>query len=210
MEYMVQVKGVTKSFKETTVLQDVSVELKKGSIYGLIGRNGAGKTMLIKCICGFVIPDKGEIVVNNQRIGKDREVPDSIGIIIENPGFLPQYSGFHNLKFLATIRNKINNEKIYETLELVGLNPKMKKQVGKYSLGMRQRLGIAQAIMEDPDLLILDEPMNGLDNQGVEDMRKLFLSLKEKGKTIILASHSKEDIEVLCDSVIEMDHGKIV
>lgn len=207
MSNMIEITNLCKSFKDTKVLNDITIKIKKGNIIGIIGRNGSGKTVLFKCICGLVSPTKGTVKINNKILGKDIDIPNNIGAIIENPGFLPNYSGFKNLKFLAMIKNQINNEHIKDTIKLVGLNPDSKKHVGKYSLGMRQRLGIAQAIMENPDILILDEPMNGLDNEGVKDMRKLFLSLKEQGKTILLASHNKEDIEVLCDEVYMMDKG---
>jgi ABC-2 type transport system ATP-binding protein len=151
----------------------------------------------------------GEISVNGKIVGKEENIPKDIGVIIETPGFIPNYSGYKNLSFLASINKKIKKDDILETLRIVGLDSKSKKHVGKYSLGMRQRLGIAQAIMENPDILILDEPMNGLDNDGVQDMRKLFLNLKEQGKTILLASHNREDIQVLCDEVYEMDKGNL-
>lgn len=207
MSNMIEITNLCKSFKDTKVLNDITIKIKKGNIIGIIGRNGSGKTVLFKCICGLISPTKGTVKINNKILGKDIDIPNNIGAIIENPGFLPNYSGFKNLKFLAMIKNQINNEHIKDTIKLVGLNPDSKKHVGKYSLGMRQRLGIAQVIMENPDILILDEPMNGLDNEGVKDMRKLFLSLKEQGKTILLASHNKEDIEVLCDEVYMMDKG---
>lgn len=206
----IKVTNITKSFKNMTVLNNISIEFEKGKIHGLIGRNGSGKTMLLKCICGFVVPTSGTITVNGKQVGKDVDIPDDLGLIIETPGFLPNYDGFNNLKFLAMIRNKISDDDIREVLKRVGLGDAGKKHVGKYSLGMRQRLGIAQAIMENPDILLLDEPMNGLDNGGVEEMRKLFLSLKEEGKTILLASHGKEDINVLCDYVYELDNGNII
>lgn len=207
MSTIIEITNLCKSFKETKVLNDITIKIKKGNTIGIIGRNGSGKTVLFKCICGLVSPTKGTVKINNKILGKDMDIPDNIGVIIETPGFLPNYNGFKNLKFLAMIKNQISNEHIKDTIKLVGLNPDSKKHVGKYSLGMRQRLGIAQAIMENPDILILDEPMNGLDNDGVKDMRKLFLSLKEQGKTILLASHNKEDIEVLCDEVYMMDKG---
>jgi len=210
MEAAIKVENITKKFGETTVLDGISLTFEKNKIHGLIGRNGSGKTMLLKCICGFVIPTAGTIYVNGMQIGKDLDVPESVGIIIEAPGFLPNYDGYTNLKFLAAINNIISKEQIYAVIEKVGLDPKSKRPVGKYSLGMRQRLGIAQALMEDPDILILDEPMNGLDNQGVADIRKLLLELRNQGKTIILASHGKEDIEILCDTVHELDHGKVI
>ncbi len=203
----ITVKNFTKKFKETTVLDDISVEFESGKVHGLIGRNGSGKTMLMKCICGIVPYRIGEIRVNEKVIGKDVDIPANVGVIIETPGFLPNYSGFNNLKFLAKIKNKISANEIKAAIKSVGLDPDDKKHVGKYSLGMRQRLGLAQAIMEDPNLLILDEPMNGLDKDGVKDMRQYLLDLKAQGKTILIASHSAEDIDVLCDTVCEMDKG---
>ena len=207
---MLEIENLTKTFGTQTVISDISMTLVSGKIYGLVGRNGSGKTMLMKMILGFVSPSSGSIKIEGKVLGKDISMPDRIGAIIENPGFLPEYSGFKNLKFLAMIHHKISNEEIRDAMRIVGLDPDSKKHVGKYSLGMRQRLGIAQAIMEDPDILLLDEPLNGLDNEGVEEIRKVLLSLKEKGKLIILASHSKEDIQILCDTVFRMDHGKII
>lgn len=207
---MIQIENVTKKFGEAVVLDEINMELQPGNIYGLVGRNGSGKTMLMKCICGFVLPTSGTIHVNGKIVGKEIDIPDDIGIIIENPGFLPNYSGFKNLQLLAMIRNKIGKAQIKEAIRRVGLDPESKKHVGKYSLGMRQRLGLAQALMEDPSILLLDEPMNGLDNEGVEEIRKLILDLKQNGKLIIIASHTREDINLLCDKVFYMDHGKIM
>ncbi len=207
--YAIVIKNLTKKFKDAVVLDNVNISFEKGKVHGLIGRNGSGKTMLMKCICGIVPPTSGEITVDGKRIGKDTDIPGNVGVIIETPGFLPNYSGFNNLKFLAKISNKIGTNEIRNAISSVGLNPNDKKHVGKYSLGMRQRLGLAQAIMENPDLLILDEPMNGLDKDGVKDMRQYLLDLKEQGKTILIASHSAEDIDVLCDTVCEMDKGKL-
>jgi len=209
VENVIIVKDSVKTFKETTVLDHVSISFEKGKIHGIIGRNGSGKTVLFKSICGFMPLTSGEIIVDGQIIGKDIDIPRNVGAIIEAPGFLPSYSGFKNLKFLAMINRKITDEQIKGIMVRVGLEPDSKKLVSKYSLGMRQRLGIAQAIMEDPNILILDEPMNGLDNHGVEDIRSLLLGLKEKGKTIVIASHSAEDIDLLCDTVHEMDAGLI-
>lgn len=203
---MIKIENVTKKFKENTVLNNVSINFEKGKIHGLIGRNGSGKTVLMKCICGFIPVTSGSITVRNKVIIK-KNTPENIGLIIETPGFLPNYSGYRNLKFLADISGKANKNAIIRSIESVGLDPHSKKHVGKYSLGMRQRLGLAQAIMEDPDLLILDEPMNGLDKDGVKDMRDYLLKLKEQGKTMLIASHSAEDIEILCDTVCEMDKG---
>ena len=209
MENVIEVNQVTKSFGNATVLKEVSVSFEKGKIHGLIGRNGSGKTMLMKCICGFVPVTSGTITVNGKIIGQDVDVPDNLGAIIETPGFLYNYSGYNNLKFLASINKKIDKQAIKDSIELVGLDPNSKKHVGKYSLGMRQRLGLAQAIMENPEILLLDEPMNGLDKHGVEEMRELFKKLVHEGKTIIMANHSAEDIEMLCDTVCEMDLGEL-
>jgi len=207
MEQAIQVEHVIKQFKEAEVLKDITVSFEKGKIHGLIGRNGSGKTVLMKCICGFMKPTSGSITVGGKQVGKDVDIPQNLGAIIEAPGFLPGYSGFKNLKLLADIRRKAGTAEITAAMKRVGLDPKSKKHVSKYSLGMRQRLGIAQAIMENPDILILDEPMNGLDNHGVDDIRALLVELKKEGKTIIITSHSAEDIAVLCDTVHEMDAG---
>lgn len=207
---MITVKDVSLKIKKDMILRDINISFDDGKIHGIIGRNGSGKTMLMKCICGFIHPTEGEITVVGKRIGVDCDFPENIGVIIETPEFIPYYSGFKNLKLLADICHKITNDDIRRSIELVGLDPNLKKSVKKYSLGMRQRLGLAQAIMEDPDLLILDEPMNGLDKDGVQDMRKYLLGLKEQGKTILIASHSAEDIDVLCDTVCEMDKGSLV
>lgn len=210
MEPIIEICDVTKAFGNIDVLKNVSVNWESGMIHGLIGRNGSGKTMLMKCICGFVPISSGSIKIRGKLIGTDISIPPNIGIIIETPRFLPNYNAFNNLKFLANISGMKNNEKIKRCLSEVGLDLDSKKHVGKFSLGMRQRLGLAQAIMEDPDLLILDEPMNGLDKEGVADMRKYLLDLKEQGKTILIASHSAEDIDVLCDTVCEMDKGVLM
>lgn len=207
---IITVRNATKSFGEETVLQDVTVDFEQSKIHGIIGRNGSGKTMLFKCICGLIALSSGEIIVNGKKIGKDTDVPDQVGMIIESPGFLPNYSGYGNLRLLASINHRIKKEAICDAMEKVGLEPESKKHVRKYSLGMRQRLGIAQAIMENPEILIFDEPFNGLDNQGVEDMRKLFLALKKEGKTILIASHNAEDIKILCDYVYSMEAGKLM
>ena len=207
METCIEVQNVVKRFRDQVVLKNVSISFEKGQIHGIVGRNGSGKTVLFKCICGLMHPEEGVILVNGKRVGRDVDMPENIGAIIEAPGFLPNYSGYKNLRFLANIRRKIGKEEILNVLKTVGLDPESRKHVGKYSLGMRQRLCIAQAIMEDPEILILDEPMNGLDNAGVQDIRALLLELKAQGKTILLASHNHEDIAALCDTVHEMDGG---
>ena len=199
-----------KKFGTQTVLNNVSLTLEDGKIYGFVGQNGCGKTVLFKSICGFIYLDRGTITVDGKVIGKDIDIIKDAGIIIESPGFLPNYSAFKNLKFLTMIKDNIGDEQIKSTLISVGLDPESKKVVGKFSLGMRQRLGIAQAIMENPHILILDEPMNGLDKRGVEDIRKILMDLKKKGKLILLASHNPLDIDILCDCVYELDAGTIV
>ncbi len=206
---MIQIKDLNLNIKGHQILSDVNLDLEAGRIYGLVGNNGSGKTMLMKCICGFVRPTSGEVNVNGTMIGKDTDYIGDTGIIIENPGFIPYYSGRRNLKLLSEISRKADEEKIRATMELCGLEPDLKLPVRKYSLGMRQRLGIAQAIMEDPSILILDEPMNGLDREGVAVIRKLLLGLKEQGKLILVASHNREDIDILCDQVYEVEKGRV-
>ena len=206
-DIVIRVEGVYKRFGTDTVLKDVSRSFERGRIHGIVGNNGSGKTVLMKCICGFLIPDGGSITVNGERVGVDVDFPRDMGLIIETPGFLPNMTGVKNLEILASLNKKIGLEQIAAAIRRVGLDPLMKKPVGKYSLGMRQRLGIAQAIMENPSLLILDEPLNGLDKHGVREMRQLIKGLKEQGKTILLASHNQGDIDELCDTVCEMDAG---
>lgn len=206
---MINVDNVTKRYGEMEVLSNVSVRLDSGKIYGLVGRNGCGKTMLMKCICGFVKPTSGKIVIDGNVLGKDLDVPDNMGIIIENPGFIPYYSGYKNLKLLASVRGRTSKKEISEYMEMVGLDAKNKKHVGKYSLGMRQKLGIVQAIMEKPSILLLDEPMNGLDRKSVELVRNLIKKTADAGAAVLLSSHNQEDIDTLCDVVYHMEDGKI-
>ena len=206
---MIEVKNLSLTIRKTTILSSVGASFENGMIHGLIGRNGSGKTMLMKCICGFVKPTEGEGIIDGVRVGKDVDFPKDMGIIIETPGFIPYYSGYKNLKLLAGLNNKIGKEQVREAMKKVGLDPDLKRHVKKYSLGMRQRLGLAQAIMEDPKILVLDEPFNGLDKDGVKEMREYLLSYKELGKTILICSHSAEDISVLCETVHEMDKGRL-
>lgn len=203
----ISIKNLAKSFGDAQVLTDVSMELERGKIHGLVGRNGSGKTVLLKCICGLLPYKNGTIEVDGKKIGKDIEMPDDCGAMIETPGFLPQYSGYKNLKFLASLSGRADKAEVREAIALVGLDPDSGKHVKKYSLGMRQRLAIAQAIMEKPRLFILDEPLSGLDKRGLAEIRSLFLDYKKQGKTMVIASHSTEDIDILCDSVYEMDEG---
>lgn len=209
METVIDVEDVTKNVKGKNLIENITFKIKKGSIIGIIGRNGSGKTVLLKCICGFMKPSSGKIIVSGKQVGENAKLASGIGILIENPGFLSNYSGYRNLKFLADIERKIGKKEIREYMELVGLDPDNSKPVKHYSVGMKQRLAIAQSIMEEQDILLLDEPMNGLDNMGVNDMRQLFLKLKEQGKTILLTSHMKEDIDILCDEVYMVEAGNM-
>lgn len=204
---IIDVQDLVLTIKKDTLLNHVSCQWEKGKIHGIIGRNGSGKTLLMKCICGFIHPTFGRIMVQGQEVGKDVDFIKNTGIIIETPGFIPYYSGFKNLKILASINHRIRDQDIRKAMEQVGLDSKLKKRVRQYSMGMRQRLGIAQALMEDPAIIILDEPFNGLDKQGVAEIREYLLGLKESGKTILLSSHNAEDISYLCDTVVEMDRG---
>ena len=196
----ITVKNVTMKFKGQVVLNDINIDFEMGKIYGIIGRNGSGKTVLLKCICGLLLPTAGTVTVNDKIIGRDVDFPENTGFIIENPAFLQNYSALKNLKYLASIKGKIDEQTIRTFIKLVGLNPDDKKAVGKYSLGMRQRLGIAQALMENP---------NALDNVGVDEIRQVILKMRDRGKLIIIASHIREDIELLCDNVYEMNAGQI-
>lgn len=208
-EIYVRLEQVSKKFGEEWALKEVSVQLERGKIYGIVGNNGSGKTVFMKCICGLLPITSGRIWVGGKEIGKEIDFPESLGVIIETPGFLSGLTGRKNLEILADLRKRTDRTGIEEAMRKVGLSPDMKKQVSKYSLGMRQRLGIAQAIMENPEFLVLDEPFNGLDHRGVEEIRKLLKDLKKEGKTMILASHNAEDINILCDEVYEMDAGNL-
>lgn len=210
MENVVEIKNMNKSFKGNKVLNDINISIEKGSVCGFVGLNGSGKTLLMKVIAGFLKPDCGTVLVQGKEIGKEVDFPEDIGVIIETPSFMPYISGYKNLYNLYSIKGVPDKVKIRETMQLVGLNPDDKKWVSKYSLGMRQRLGIAQAIMEEQSLLVLDEPMNGLDKKGVEEMRTLFVRLKEAGRTIVIASHNQADIDYLCDKVYELDNGNVI
>ena len=209
MVEVVKVKDVTLKIKDSIILDKINLSVPKGMIYGFVGRNGSGKTMLMKTICGFIPVTEGEIEVMGKRVGEKDQFAQNTGFIIETPGFIPNYSAYKNIEFLTSINKKVDKIKIKDMIRLVGLDPDSKKPVGKFSLGMNQRLGLAQALIDDPALLILDEPFNGLDNEGVRQIRSLLLQLKENGKTIIIASHAKEDIDLLCDRVCYMDKGRL-
>ncbi|MGL4875888.1 MAG: ATP-binding cassette domain-containing protein [Clostridium sp.] len=206
---MIEFKGIYKSFGKKSVLEDVNLELESGKIYGFVGRNASGKTVLFKMLCGFFAPTKGEVLVDGKKIGKEIDFPEDCGIIIETPGFIDYLTGKKNLQILASIRNIIGNEEIEESMIRVGLEPNAKEQVKKYSLGMKQKLAIAQAIMEKPKILILDEPMNSLDEISVKMIREILLELKKEGVTILISSHIREDIDVLSDEVFAIKEGKV-
>lgn len=205
----IEVKNGVKCFGEQQVLKGVSIQCESGHIYGIVGHNGSGKTVLFKCICGFMNLDEGEIIVDGTKRSKKGAILTGAGIIIEEPSFLKNASGLRNLDILYRIKHGKDAAHLKNIMEMVGLNPDSKKKVGNYSMGMKQRLAIAQAIMENQEILILDEPMNGLDHKGVEEMRKLFLKLKKEGKLILLASHNRDDIDILCDEVYEMEMGEL-
>lgn len=207
MAEAVKLVKVSKSFGKEHVLKEISHSFETGKIHGIVGFNGSGKTVMFKCICGFLKPDSGYVKVQGKQIGKEVDFPKSLGMIIESPGFLPHLSGYVNLKRLANLQKIIGKEEVMDAITRVGLDPCSKKKVGQYSLGMRERLGIAQAIMENQELLILDEPFNGLDKRGVTDVCRLFEELREQGKTILLAAHNMPDMEGFCDTICEMDAG---
>lgn len=201
---------VTKVIGGNTVTDNVNISMKSGVIYGLRGYNGCGKTMLMRLIAGLIIPTKGVIKYDNKTLGKDMDFPESMGILIENPAFLGGLSGFDNLRLLASIKGTINDETIKKTIRRVGLDPDDKKKYRKYSLGMKQRLGIASAIMESPDLIILDEPTNALDSSGVETVKKIIKNEKERGALIVLTCHDHSLLEEISDVVYTVENGRIV
>lgn len=202
-------KNYNKLIKKKEILTDINLTFESGKIYGLHGHNGSGKTMLLRAICGLILPTSGSVTVDGKTVGKDIEFPDSVGVIIENMSLIPEYTGFKNLQLLAGIKKKIGDSEIRDTLISVGLDPDDKRRVKEYSLGMKQKLNFAQAIMEKPELLLLDEPTNAMDVQTVEKVRNILVEMKEKGTLIIIASHNKEDLDALCDEFIDICDGKI-
>jgi ABC-2 type transport system ATP-binding protein len=205
----IKIENVSKKIKSNMILKNIDMELTSGHIYGFRGKNGCGKTMLMRCICGLIIPTEGKIIINGKELHKDIKIPESIGALIENPAFLPQYTGFKNLKMLASLKGKISDEEVKLAIKRAGLDPDDKRTYKKYSLGMKQKLGIANAIMGEPDIIVLDEPINALDEISVENVKKVFLELKEKGKLIIAACHDREELEYLCDIIYELKDGEI-
>lgn len=206
----VSVNHLNLSIKGKCILNDITFSMKSGQIYGLSGRNGSGKTMLLKCVCGYLKPSSGEVLIDGTRFDNNEKIKQKIGIIIENPGFLEEYTAYYNLKILSTIGKKLTKEEIYAIMAKVGLKGVEKQKVKKYSLGMKQRLAFAQAIMENQDFLVLDEPTNGIDKDGLQMIRSVLLDMKAKGKIVLLASHNKEDIQLLCDEIYKIEDGLIL
>ncbi len=205
--FAIRLEAVSKTIRERCILDNVFLEVPHGVIYGIRGPNGVGKSMLLRIICGLVFPTHGTVCVLGHIIGKDREFPENTGALIDTPGFLPHHSGRKNLELLAMIRNQISSNDIREAMLQVGLEPDDTRPVRQYSTGMRQRLGLAQAIMENPQLLILDEPTRGIDLQGVSDIHQLLKSLSAQGVTILLSSHSEDETRELCDKTFLLEHG---
>ena len=206
----IKIEELSKSIKGVLILDKVSITLTSGKIYGLRGKNGSGKTMLMRAMAGLLIPDSGSVIINGKTLHKDISFPESIGILIENPSFLPQYTGFKNLKLLAGLTGNISDDEIRTALERVGLDPEDKRIYRKYSLGMKQKLGIANAIMGEPDIIILDEPINALDEESVKKIKKVLLEIRDKDKLIIIACHDREELEYLSDIIYEIKDGSIV
>lgn len=205
----IEINNYTKILSKATVLNDITIKMDKGKVYGFQGCNGSGKSMLMRAICGLISPTKGEIIVDNKPLGRKNSFPESIGALIENPGFLPYYSGLKNLKIIAQIKKIISDETIRKTMSKLGLDPYDNKKYGKYSLGMKQKLGIAAAIMEEPEIIILDEPFNALDEESVSIVGNEILSLRNKNKLVILACHDSEELEHLCDEIFVIENGEI-
>ena len=201
---LIEMKDISKSYKGLVLFENTDLTIEKGKIYGLIGPNGSGKSVLFKMMCGFVFPDQGTVTVRGIQLGKQNRFPDNFGVIIDRPGYLGNKTGFENLKYLAMIQNQITDDQIKYAMTAVGLQPAARQKVKNYSLGMKQKLALAQAIMEDQEVLLLDEPFNALDIDSVEKIRDLLFSLKEQGKTIVLTSHNQEDIDILCDHVFRV------
>lgn len=202
------IENLSKTIKNNKILDNVNLTFESGHVYGLVGRNGSGKTMLLRAICGLIFPDSGKVIIDGKQLHKDISFPEICGIIIENTDLLPNFSAFDNLKMLSEIKNTANDNMIKSAIKSVGLDPDSKKKVKTFSLGIKQRLSIAQALFEDPDILLLDEPTNALDEDGVNDVRRILLEQKKKNKLIIIASHNKEDISLLSDTVISVSNGR--
>jgi len=206
----IELKNVYKTIHKKPVIQDISVLMQSGKVYGFQGINGSGKTMLMRLISGLIRTTQGQIIINGKTLGKDITFPESIGLFLENPTFLDEYSGFRNLKMLASIQNKISDDKIHETIKLVGLDPTEKKKYRKYSLGMKQRLGIAAAIMEDPDIVIMDEPTNSIDVNGIELIKTIITAQKERGALVIVSCHDLPLLQAMSDEILLLESGRVI
>lgn len=206
----IEIKNYTKVIHKVTILDNINLTLESGVCYGLKGKNGSGKTMLMRAVCGLIQPTKGYVSIDGERLGKDISFPKSIGALIENPAFIPNYTGYKNLELLASIQHKIGKTEICKTLSQVGLNPDDKRKYRKYSLGMKQKLGIASAFMEQPDIIILDEPINAIDEAGVNHVKTMIKEAKDRGAIIITACHDAEELELLSDKIINISEGRIV
>ena len=204
-----EIKNLSKKFKDVYVLKDINLTFESGKIYGFTGRNGSGKSVLLKIICGFYTPTSGEVLLDNYNYILNNDFPKSTRCLIEKPNFLPDLTGYENLKLLASIENKIGDKEIMDTIEKLNLKEEINKKYSKYSLGTKQKLGIAQVLMEDPKLIVLDEPLNGIENETAKEVRKILNEEKKKDKIIIVASHIKEDIDTLADVVYNIDNGII-
>jgi len=202
-----EIKNLSKKFKDVYVLKDINLTFESGKIYGFTGRNGSGKSVLLKIICGFYTPTSGEVLLDNYNYILNNDFPKSTRCLIEKPNFLPDLTGYENLKLLASIENKIGDKEILDTIEKLNLKEEINKKYSKYSLGTKQKLGIAQVLMEDPKLIVLDEPLNGIENETAKEVRKILNEEKKKDKIIIVASHIKEDIDTLADVVYNIDNG---
>lgn len=206
----INIDNISKSFDKGLVLNNINLYFESGKVYGLKGRNGSGKTMLLRAISGLILPDKGTIKIDDKILGDDLSFPPSVGVLIENPGYIPELSGKENLRNIADIKSVVSDKEINEIMKYFDLEPESKKSVKKYSLGMKQKLGLCMAFMEDPELVLLDEPMNALDEKAVNDLKDLILKKEKEGKLIIIASHDLEDLEELTDEIIEMQNGEVV
>ena len=205
----ISIEHVTKKIKNATVLKDICLEMKGGTVYGLQGKNGSGKTMLMRAISGLIRPTSGRTVINGEQLHKNISIPRSIGLLLENPSLLPEYDASQNLKLLAKMQGGVPEEEIRQLIRDVGLEDAGHKKVEKYSLGMKQRLGIAAAILGSPDIILLDEPINAIDGEGVEEIRSLILSLKNEKRIIIVACHDKEEMNLLADEIVHLRDGRI-
>jgi ABC-2 type transport system ATP-binding protein len=205
----VKIENMTKIVKGKTILSNINLTLESGGVYGFYGHNGSGKSMLFRAIAGLIRPTEGTVTVFGKKIGEEVSFPESMGLVIESVGFWPYYTGFENLKTLASIQHKISDDEVKQAIRRVGLDPDDKRTYRKYSLGMKQRLGIAQAVMEKPDLLLLDEPTNALDEDGIAQIRKLIQEEQERGATVLIASHNKEDLALLCGKFYKMNDGEL-